>query len=95
MEGRLDPIAYGPGQGSTGPFAEGVGADRVAGDDPYARLKGMDEEGVDVAILLGSSFRSGVCGLMDAAVQTAVIIDTQICTLIISPLKLERIRSLS
>ena len=65
MEGRLEPIAYGPGQGSTGPFAEGVAADRVAGSDPQARLKGMDEEGVDVAILFGTSFRSSVCGLMD------------------------------
>jgi hypothetical protein len=72
MEGRLEPIASGPGQGSTGPFAKGVGADRVAGSDPNARLKGMDQEGVDVAILFGTSFRSGLCGLMDGNYAAAL-----------------------
>ena len=72
IEGRLEPIAYGPGQGSTGPFAKGVEADRLAGSDPVARIKAMDVEGVDIAILYGTSFRSGVCGLMDGEYAAAI-----------------------
>ena len=72
IEGRLEPIPYGPGQGSTGPFAEGVEADRLAGSDPVVRIKAMDVEGVDIAILYGTSFRSGVCGLIDGEYAAAI-----------------------
>ena len=45
IEGRLEPIAYGPGQGSTGPFAEGVEADRLAGSDPVVPYQGNGRGG--------------------------------------------------
>ena len=71
IEGRL-PIVFGPGLGQTGPFVEGIKTNRPGGTDPHARLKDMDVEGVDIAILYGTSFRSGVCGLMDGEYAAAI-----------------------
>ena len=71
IEGRL-PIVSGPGLGQTGPFVEGINTNRPAGSDPHARLKDMNTEGVDIAILYGTSFRSAICGLMDGEYAAAV-----------------------
>lgn len=75
IEGRIWPIAQGPGQGNTGPFSEDVDWSRLyrAGmRDPAARLVDMDEEGIDVAVLFGTFIGLTVPNLADPGLSVAL-----------------------
>src|SRR3954468_14594187 len=57
IEGRVWPIAQGPGQGNSGPFSEDLDWSRLYREGmhrPAARLADMDAEGIDVAVLFGT-----------------------------------------
>jgi len=51
LEGRLWSASQGLGPGVSGPMTDKARGFRAGMVDPHARLKDMDEEGIDVAIL--------------------------------------------
>jgi len=65
LEGRLWSASQGLGPGVSGPMTEKARGYRAGMVDPQARLKDMDEEGIDVAILFGTQIALTVNGLMN------------------------------
>ncbi len=65
LEGRLWSASQGPGPGVSGPMTEKARGYRPGMVDPLARLKDMDEEGIDVAVLFGTQIALTVNGLMN------------------------------
>lgn len=64
LEGRIWPATQGPGPGVTGPFTEKARKGRPGMTDPVERLKDMDLEGIDVAVIFGTQIALTVNGLM-------------------------------
>ncbi len=64
LEGRIWSTSQGPGPGVTGPFAEKARKSRPGMTNPVERLKDMDLEGIDVAVLFGTQIALTVNGLM-------------------------------
>jgi uncharacterized protein len=72
LEGRIWPTAEGPGPGVTGPMTEKARKTRLGMTDPAARLKDMDLEGIDVAVLFGTQIALTVNGLMSRELAGAL-----------------------
>ena len=64
LEGRLWSASQGLGPGVSGPMTDKARGFREGMVDPLARLKDMDAEGIDVAILFGTQIALTVNGLM-------------------------------
>ena len=64
LEGRLWSASQGLGPGVSGPMTDKARGFREGMVDPMARLKDMDQEGIDVAILFGTQIALTVNGLM-------------------------------
>ncbi len=65
LEGRVWPMTQGPGPGVTGPFTEKARKGGPGMTEPVARLKDMDLEGIDVAVIFGTQIALTVNGLMN------------------------------
>jgi predicted TIM-barrel fold metal-dependent hydrolase len=65
LEGRMWSASQGLGPGVSGPMTEKARGYREGMVDPTARLKDMDAEGIDVAILFGTQIALTVNGLMN------------------------------
>jgi predicted TIM-barrel fold metal-dependent hydrolase len=72
IEGRIWSPSQGPAPGVTGPFTEKARKSRPGMTDPLARLKDMDLEGIDVAILFGTPIALTVNGLMNGEFAAAL-----------------------
>lgn len=72
LEGRIWPTAEGPAPGVTGPFTEKARQRRPGMTDPVVRLKDMDQEGIDVAVIFGTQLALTVNGLMNAQLAAAL-----------------------
>jgi len=72
LEGRIWPTAQGPGPGVTGPFTDKARKRRPGMTDPVERLKDMDLEGIDVAVLFGTQIALTVNGLMNGELAAAL-----------------------
>ncbi|MGZ9188417.1 MAG: amidohydrolase family protein, partial [Candidatus Binatia bacterium] len=72
IEGRIWSPSQGPAPGVTGPFTEKARKARPGMTDPLARLKDMDLEGIDVAILFGTPIALTVNGLMNGEFAAAL-----------------------
>jgi predicted TIM-barrel fold metal-dependent hydrolase len=72
IEGRVWSPSQGPAPGVTGPFTEKARKSRPGMTDPVARLKDMDLEGIDVAILFGTPIALTVNGLMSGEFAAAL-----------------------
>lgn len=66
LEGRLWSASQGLGPGVSGPMTDKARGYRDGMVDPAARLKDMDQEGIDVAILFGTQIALTVNGLMSS-----------------------------
>lgn len=64
LEGRIWAASQGPGPGVTGPFTDKARKRRPGMTDPVERLKDMDLEGIDVAVIFGTQIALTVNGLM-------------------------------
>ncbi len=64
LEGRIWSASQGPGPGVSGPMTDKARKSRPGMTDPVARLKDMDLEGIDVAVLFGTQIALAVNGLM-------------------------------
>ena len=73
LEGRLWSASQGPGPGVSGPMTEKARGYRPGMVDPVARLKDMDQEGIDVAILFGTQIALTVNGLMSGELATVFV----------------------
>jgi uncharacterized protein len=65
LEGRIWAASQGPGPGVSGPMTDKARKSRPGMTDPTARLKDMDLEGIDVAVLFGTQIALTVNGLMN------------------------------
>jgi uncharacterized protein len=72
LEGRVWGKSEGLGPGVSGPFARHIVGSRPGMRDASKRLPDMDEEGVDVAVIFGTSIALTVNGLQDKGLSTAV-----------------------
>ena len=72
LEGRIWGTAQGPGPSVTGPFTDKARKGRPGMIDPLERLKDMDAEGIDVAVLFGTQIALTVNGLMNGALAGAL-----------------------
>jgi len=72
LEGRIWGTAQGPGPSVTGPFTDKARKDRPGMTDPLQRLKDMDAEGIDVAVLFGTQIALTVNGLMSGDLSAAL-----------------------
>lgn len=72
LEGRIWSASEGPGPGVTGPFTEKARKSRPGMTDPMERLKDMDQEGIDVAVLFGTQIALTVNGLMNGELAAAL-----------------------
>ena len=72
IEGRVWSPSQGPAPGVTGPFTEKARKSRPGMTDPVERLKDMDLEGIDVAILFGTPIALTVNGLMSGEFAAAL-----------------------
>ena len=72
LEGRIWPANEGPGPGVTGPMTEEARKGRPGMTDPRERLKDMDIEGIDVAVIFGTQIALTVNGLMDKGLAGAM-----------------------
>src|SRR2546425_8979797 len=72
LEGRIWGTAQGPGPSVTGPFTEKARKGRPGMTDPVQRLKDMDAEGIDVAVLFGTQIALTVNGLMSGDLSAAL-----------------------
>jgi len=72
LEGRIWGTAQGPGPSVTGPFTDKARKGRPGMIDPVARLKDMDTEGIDVAVLFGTQIALTVNGLMSGELSAAL-----------------------
>ena len=64
LEGRIWSASQGPGPGVSGPMTDKARKARPGMTDPAARLKDMDLEGIDVAVIFGTQIALTVNGLM-------------------------------
>ncbi len=64
IEGRIWPMTHGPGPGVTGPMTDKARKSGPGMTEPEPRLKDMDREGIDVAIIFGTQIALTVNGLM-------------------------------
>jgi len=64
LEGRLWSASQGLGPGVSGPMTDKARGFREGMVDPLARLKDMDAEGIDAAVLFGTQIALTVNGLM-------------------------------
>lgn len=65
LEGRIWPMADGPGPGVTGPFTDKARKGGPGMTEPGPRLNDMDLEGIDVAVIFGTQIALTVNGLMN------------------------------
>src|SRR4051812_25628700 len=72
LEGRIWSAPGGPHPGVSGPFAPHIRTFREGMVDPRLRLADMDEEGIDVAVLFGTSIALTVNGLIDKGLAGAL-----------------------
>jgi predicted TIM-barrel fold metal-dependent hydrolase len=72
VEGRLAAKRGGLGSGVNGPFAPHIRQSRDGMRDPIARLRDMDEEGIDVAVIFGTPIALTVNGLADKGLAGAM-----------------------
>ncbi len=72
LEGRIWPTAEGPGPGVSGPFTNRARKGRPGMTDPNERLKDMDLEGIDVAVIFGTQIALTVNGLVDSELAAAL-----------------------
>ena len=72
LEGRVWPTAAGPGPGVTGPFTARARKGQPGMTDPVARLKDMDQEGIDVAVIFGTQIALTVNGLISGELSAAI-----------------------
>lgn len=72
LESRVWSKSEGLGSGVSGPFAPHIQRSRPGMSDPLQRLPDMDQEGIDVAIVFGTSVALTVNGLQDAGLAGAV-----------------------
>ena len=72
IEGRVWGKSEGLGQSVSGPFAPHIVGSRPGMRDPKQRLVDMDREGIDVAIIFGTSIALTVNGLQDKALAAAI-----------------------
>jgi predicted TIM-barrel fold metal-dependent hydrolase len=72
LEGRIWAKGEGLGPSVTGPFAPHIVGSRPGMRDPQQRLPDMDEEGIDVAIIFGTSIALTVNGLEDKGLAGAI-----------------------
>src|SRR2546421_1549251 len=72
VEGRIWPASDGPHPGTGAPKSEKATKHRVGMSDPQARLQDMDQEGIDVALLFGTSVTLCVNGLQDGELAGAL-----------------------
>ena len=72
LEGRVWAASEGPHPGSSAPKSEKATQHRIGMADPHERLKDMDREGIDAAILFGTSVTLTVNGLMDQGLAAAL-----------------------
>lgn len=71
FEGRVWAKSEGLGPGVSGPFADHIRLSRPGMRDPVQRLADMDEEGIDVAVIFGTSIALTVNGLQDKGLAAA------------------------
>lgn len=72
LEGRLWSASQGPGPGVTGPFTAKARKSRPGMTDPLERLKDMDLEGIDVAVIFGTQIALTVNGLRNGEFAAAL-----------------------
>ncbi len=72
LEGRIWAASEGPGPGVSGPFTEKARKRRPGLTDPAERLKDMDQEGIDVAVIFGTQIALTVNGLMHGELAAAL-----------------------
>ena len=72
VEGRYATKRGGLGSGVNGPFSPQVQQSRGGMTDPLVRLKDMDEEGIDVAVIFGTPIALTVNGLQDKGLAGAM-----------------------
>ena len=72
LEGRIWPANEGPGPGVSGPMTAEARKGRPGMTDPAERLKDMDLEGIDVAVIFGTQIALTVNGLMDKGLAGAI-----------------------
>lgn len=72
LEGRIWSASEGPGPGVSAPFTEKARKSRPGMIDPVERLKDMDLEGIDVAVLFGTQIALTVNGLMKGELAAAL-----------------------
>lgn len=72
LEGRVWPTAAGPGPGVTGPFTARARKGGPGMTDPIERLKDMDLEGIDVAVIFGTQIALTVNGLISGELSAAI-----------------------
>ncbi|MGH7810254.1 MAG: amidohydrolase family protein, partial [Candidatus Binatia bacterium] len=72
LEGRMWSASQGLGPGVSGPMTEKARGYREGMVDPGARLKDMDAEGIDVAVLFGTQIALTVNGLMSKEFATVL-----------------------
>ena len=72
LEGRLWSASQGMGPGVSAPMTDKARGFREGMVDPVARLKDMDAEGIDVAILFGTQIALTVNGLMSKELSTVL-----------------------
>lgn len=72
LEGRIWSASQGPGPGVTGPFTEKALKSRPGMVDPLERLKDMDLEGIDAAVIFGTQIALTVNGLMNGEFAAAL-----------------------
>ena len=71
IEGRLWAKSEGLGPGVSGPFAPHIVGSRPGMRDPQVRLVDMDTEGIDTAIIFGTSIALTVNGIQDKGLAAA------------------------
>src|SRR5947199_10395743 len=71
FEGRVWAKSEGLGPGVSGPFAPHIERSRPGMRDPLQRLPDMDAEGIDVAVIFGTSIALTVNGLQDKGLAAA------------------------
>ena len=72
LEGRIWPANEGPGPGVSGPMTKEARKSRPGMIDPRERLKDMDLEGIDLAVIFGTQIALTVNGLMDKELAGAI-----------------------
>lgn len=72
LEGRVWSRSGSLGSGVQGPFASHIRQSRPGMGEPDKRLVDMDEEGIDVAVIFGTSIALTVNGLQDRGLAGAI-----------------------